>query len=215
LAVRASSSNRNLELIGSLHDIAPDGTATGISTGAVLGSQRALDPEKSWQDAQGTLIYPYLRQADDDYLMPGQVYRFDIGLFPRLWAVAPGHSLRLTLTTQMSEEFCSKAYFGSEPCLLTTPQQQTLPGGIYRIAGGHISLPLAPRDCLATARSGNTPTSAGVSLPLDWGRGYPAVTSERSSNPPPAVKPACAELDAPTPWNPWNRSQSAGIQRRP
>jgi uncharacterized protein len=173
VTVHASSSNTNLELVGFLYDVAPDGTATEITNGAVLGSQRELDKTKTWHDTDGKLSYPYTLQAFDDYLTPGEVYRFDIGLFPRQWSIAPGHAVRLTLTTQMPQAFCDAAYFGSEPCQLTAPQTRTLPGGEYVIERGLINLPLLPHGHFPTAASGPTPTSNGVVLPLDWGTGYP------------------------------------------
>ena len=182
VTVRASSSNTNLELVGFLYDIAADGTATEITNGAVLGSQRALDENKTWHDTEGKLIYPYLAQASDAYLTPGEVYEFNIGLFPRLWSIAPGHSMRLTLTTQMPKAFCDAAYFGSEPCLLTAPQTRTLPGGEYIIESGLINLPLLPLGSTTRAASGSTPTSSGVVLPLDWGTGHPASHANESES---------------------------------
>lgn len=173
VTVHASSSNTNLELVGFLFDVAPDGTAIEITNGTVLGSQRELDATKTWHDIDGKLIYPYTMQARDQYLTPGKVYQFDIGLFPRQWSIAPGHAVRLTLTTQMPQVFCDAAYFGSEPCQLTTPQTRTLPGGDYVIERGLINLPLLPHGHFPTAASGPTPTSSGVVLPLDWGTGYP------------------------------------------
>jgi len=184
LTVHASSSNTNLELLGFLYDIAPDGTATQISNGAVLGSQRKLDAAKTWYDANSKLIYPYTLQETDDYLTPDTFYRFDIGLFPRLWSIAPGHALRLVVTTQMPQAFCDAAYFGSEPCLLTAPQTRTLPGGNYLIRHGSINLPLMPHGCLATAASGPTPTSGDVPMPLDWGAGYRAATAHEEPETP-------------------------------
>jgi hypothetical protein len=128
-----------------------------------------LDEDKTWHDTAGKLIYPYTSQERDEYLTPGEVYQFDIGFFPRLWSIAPGHALQLKLTTQMPQAFCDAAYFGSEPCLLTKPQTRTLPGGEYGIERGFVNLPLLPRGFFATAASAPTPTSDGVSLPLDWG----------------------------------------------
>ena len=173
LSVDAKSSNTNLELVAFLYDVAPDGTTTEITNGAVLGSQRALDPEKTWHDGAGKLIYPYTSQAEDVYLTPGETYRFDVGLFPRVWSLAPGHALRLTHMTQMPKAFCDAAYFGSEPCHLTTPQTETLPGGEYVIAGGLVNVPLLPLGWAKPATSGPTPTSNDVALPLNWGTGYP------------------------------------------
>jgi predicted acyl esterase len=173
VSVKASSSNTNLELLAFLYDVAPDGSATEVTNGVVLGSQRALDEDKTWHDATGKLTYPYTLQARDDYLTPGVVYQFDIGLFPRLWSIAPGHAVQLKLMTQRPQAFCDAAYFGSEPCLLTEPQTRTLPGGKYVIERGLVNLPLLPLECLHTATSAPTPTSEGVALPLDWGTGYP------------------------------------------
>lgn len=175
ISIAASSSNSNLALLAFLYDLAPDGSTTEISNGVVLGSQRALDESKTWHDTTGKLTYPYTLQARDDYLTPGVVYQFDIGLFPRLWSIAPGHAVQLKLMTQMPQAFCDAAYFGSEPCLLTEPQAGSLPGGEYIIERGFVNLPLLPLGCLQSAVSAPTPTSAGVSLPLDWGTGYPAV----------------------------------------
>jgi len=177
VSITASSSNSNLLLVGTLYDVAPDGTATEITNGAVLGSQRALDEDKTWYSANGKPIYPYLRQQEDDYLVPGHPYPLEIGLFPRLWSLEPGHSIRLTLTTQMPGAFCSAAYFGSEPCHLTAPQQRTLPEGRYQVSQGALHLPMLPHGCFATATSGPTPSSNGVVMPLDWGFGYPATAA--------------------------------------
>jgi predicted acyl esterase len=167
----ASSSNTNLMLIATLTDVAPDGTAAPITFGAVLGSQRALSPLETWRDRDGTVIRPYTRQTGDDYLTPGEVTRFDIALHPRLWAVPPGHSLRLTLTTQTPAAAC--AGFNILPCGLTAPAQATVPGGTYRVQRGpswpsSVHLPLLEAGCFSTARSTVTPTSGGFSQPVNW-----------------------------------------------
>jgi hypothetical protein len=68
----------------------------------------------------------------------------------------------------MPQAFCDAAYFGSEPCLLTAPQTRSLPGGEYVIEHGLLNLPLLTLGVFNTAASGTTPTSGGISLPLDW-----------------------------------------------
>jgi predicted acyl esterase len=167
----ASSSNTNLMLIATLTDIAPDGTAAPVTFGAVLGSQRALSPQKTWRDRDGTVIRPYTSQTGDDYLTPGAVTRFDIALHPRLWAVLPGHSLRLTLTTQTPATAC--AGFNILPCGLTAPAQASVSGGTYQVQRGpawpsSVHLPLLKAGCFSTARSAVTPTSGGFSQPMNW-----------------------------------------------
>jgi hypothetical protein len=171
--VRASSSNANLELIASLYDVAPDGTATLITDGTVLGSQRRVVAGRSWRDVEGKSIRPYLAQEGDEYLVPGRPYRLQIALFPRTWGVAPGHRLRLTLTSQATDAVCASHITGSDPCTLTGPQAASLPGGEYTIRLGgwgasSVQLPLLPHGSLPTAASGATETSQGVELPLQW-----------------------------------------------
>lgn len=172
--VFATTSNTNLQLIASLYNVAPDGTATLIQDGVMVGSQRALDQGKSWWDSRGSAIRPVVTQASDAYLVPNQPYRFDILLQPRLWPVEAGHSLRLTLTTRVPASTPCAAALSSTPCYNTAAQLATLPGGVYTVLSGpaypsSVSLPMLPRGHFATARSSTTSTSGSATIPMDWG----------------------------------------------
>ena len=173
--VYATSSNTNLQLIASLYDVAPDGTATLISGGALVGSQRTLDPEKSWYDRHGLAVRPWQTAVEDDYLQPNQPYRLDVALRPRQWAIAPNDALRLVLTTQTPSAGCVTLFpLSTDPCFNTAPQLQTLPGGVYSILSDRqhpssVNLPLLPYMYYPTAQSTVTPTSNGYSVPIDWG----------------------------------------------
>ncbi|MFJ1596527.1 CocE/NonD family hydrolase [Streptomyces sp. NPDC088261] len=123
----ASSTGTNLTLIAQLDDIAPDGTATKITSGSLVASLRALDTDRSWRDAKGVVIRPYGTFTADRYLRPGRAYPLTIGLSPRVTRLAPGHALRLTLTTQTPKAACL-APLGVDPCYPTDPQRRTLPG---------------------------------------------------------------------------------------
>ena len=173
--IYASSSNTNLELIATLFEVAPDGSQTPITFGAVLGSQSALDPSRNWYDSNGVLTRPYTSQYRDDYLTPGHTQAFAIALHPRLWSLAPGHALRLVLTTQSPTALCANFAVAASilPCFLTAPEQATVPGGTYTIqrspeAPSAVNLPLLPYLCLNTTTSGTTPTSGTNTEPLDW-----------------------------------------------
>ncbi len=175
--IYASSNNTNLELIARLDDVAPDGTLTKVSEGAFLASLREQDSVRTWTDGNGVNIWPLHKLVSDSYITPGQVYRFDLALPARQWAVLPGHQLRLTLVGQNANttQTCG-AGLGPEICpLLMTPQQlATLPGGIYTILQGGatlsaLNLPLAPSSAFPTAASSATPTSANRVMPQDWG----------------------------------------------
>lgn len=189
----ASSSNTNLELIARLYDVSPDGSVTLISRGTILGSQRELDDAKSWRDGRGTVIWPWPKLEKDDYLTPGEIYRFDIALAARQWGVAPYHSLRLELTTQTPALLCPQEGLpplnDNDPCRLTAPQLKTVPGATYTIyygaeQGSTLNLPQLSWQSFPAVRSGVVPTPWSehyrrmgdtrlgdkvYTLPLDWG----------------------------------------------
>ena len=191
--IYASSNNTNLVLIARLYDLAPDGSTTLISRGAMLGSQRELDDAKSWSDESGTIIWPWPKLERDDYLNSGEVYRFDISLASRQWGINRHHRLRLELTTQIPDLLCPETGLpllnDTDPCRLTAPQQKTVPGATYTIYFGSesastLNLPQLPWKSFSAVRSGVVPTlwsehyrrmgdsSLGdkvFTLPLDWG----------------------------------------------
>lgn len=148
----ASSSNTNLELIASLYDVSQTGDSIRINFGAVLGSQSELDMSRTWKDKKGTYIWPWPKLDKDIYLIPNKVNRFDISLATRQYAVKPGHKLVLQITSQSPETVCpdkGPVPFTAEPCGLTKPQSETLPGGVYTIYFSRkypsaLNLPLLP-----------------------------------------------------------------------
>ncbi len=167
----ASTTGTNLTLIGTLYDVAPDGTAAQITTGTAQASRRALDPSRTWYDGDGVVTRPWETQLRDDYVQPGQTNAYTIGLLPRLWSVLPGHSLRVTLTTRSTAATCA-APLGNDACAYTAPELQTLPG-VYTVyhgpsMGSTVNLPLLPYRYFATVNGGPTPDST-VTQPLDWG----------------------------------------------
>ncbi len=189
----AASSTANMVLIGRLYDVAPDGSAALISRGAVLGSLRALDDAKSWRDSKGTVTWPWPRLDRDEPLVPGQVTRFDLPLAPRQWGIAPGHRVRLEITTQTPADRCPATGLpsvnDSDPCRLTGPQQASVAGGVYTLHHGAktpsaLNLPLLPYRHFREVRAGLLPApwnegrrsvlaadsdAPRYTLPLDWG----------------------------------------------
>ncbi len=110
--------------MATLEDVAPDGTATPITTGALLGSLRAVDASKSWTEPDGRMILPYHPYtAQSKQPVPtGTVTRFDIEIRPTFADLAAGHRLRLNLTTS------------DLPALLPTVADATnLVGGVYQV----------------------------------------------------------------------------------
>jgi putative CocE/NonD family hydrolase len=136
--IYATSTRPDVELVATLEDVYPDGRAVPLTSGALLGSFRALDQGQSWYGAGRRLLlpyHPYTRQSVRPVPV-GVPVRYDIEVFPTFAALAPGHRLRLTLTTS------------DLPHLLATPVQlHDLLGGVYRIernsrGPSYVELPL-------------------------------------------------------------------------
>jgi putative CocE/NonD family hydrolase len=176
MTVYAGSSNTNLQLLATVSDVAPDGTAIEITHGSLLGSLGDLDPARSWTSGNGTIIRPYPALRGDVYQPAGRVVHYTVALQPRLYAVAPGHRIRLTLSTRADRVACLAVAALGPPlgCLLTAPQSRTLPGGIYQVERSRqyptaLNLPLLPYEVYPTTPSTATPTSGGWLVPQQWG----------------------------------------------
>lgn len=95
LALRlvAASTAPDTDWHAKLSDVAPDGSETIITEGALRASHRRLDREKS------TPARPYHPHTDPTPIEPGRFYRYAIELWPTAWRLAPGHRLQLRVTS--------------------------------------------------------------------------------------------------------------------
>jgi predicted acyl esterase len=174
--VYARSSNRNVELIGTLNDVTPSGEITPISTGTILGSLRAVDHARSWYEKHDLITLPYHPYSTNRYALPGSLQRYDITLTPSLYAISPDDHLQFVLTTQAPSDKCASllsALTTPLPCLLSTPQKRTVPGGVYQILWGSshpssVNVPFLSEGTLHPTTSGVTPTSSSQNEPLNW-----------------------------------------------
>jgi hypothetical protein len=122
--VYATSTTPETQLVAELEDVTPDGSSYPLTEGALLGSQRAVDPSRSWS-AGGLTLLPYhpYTQTSSKPVTPGAVTEYQIEIFPTLATIAPGDRLRLTLATV------------DTPHLTPLPQQlPQLAGGVYMVA---------------------------------------------------------------------------------
>jgi putative CocE/NonD family hydrolase len=144
--VDATSTRPDTELVATVEDVAPDGTSTPLSTGALLGSFRAVDPGNSWTAPDGKPLLPYhpYASASQQPVPLGVPTRFDIEIRPTFAELAAGHRLRLTLSTS------------DLPALLPSAQQQTqLAGGVYRVqrASSFLEVSSAPASAFPATAS--------------------------------------------------------------
>ena len=122
--IYARSTRPDTEFVATLEDVAPDGVATPITTGALLGSLRAVDSANSWFASDGRPLLPYhpYTLGSKQAVPIGAVTRFDIEIRPTFAQLDSGHRLRLTLTT------------ADFPTLIpTAPDSVNLDGGIYTV----------------------------------------------------------------------------------
>jgi putative CocE/NonD family hydrolase len=93
LHLTASSSATDTDWYVKLADVAPDGSETVITDGALRASHRALDPRKS------TPQRPYHTHTNPQPIEPGRFYRYAIEIWPTAYELQPGHRLQLRLTS--------------------------------------------------------------------------------------------------------------------
>ncbi|QKG21889.1 CocE/NonD family hydrolase [Actinomadura verrucosospora] len=101
VTLRAASTRPETLFTLTLEDVAPDGTSTDISGGALMGSMRAVDAGRSWKGASGGWLYPYhpLTRATQRPVAPGALTRYDIQVRPAFATVPAGHRLRVRVAT--------------------------------------------------------------------------------------------------------------------
>jgi uncharacterized protein len=93
LHLAASSTATDTDWVARLSDVAPDGSESVITEGALRASHRALD------SARSTTGSPYHLETDPQPIEAGKTYAFDVAIIPTAYELAPGHSLQLRLTT--------------------------------------------------------------------------------------------------------------------
>jgi len=144
--VYATATTTNTEMVATIEEVTPSGQPVPLTSGALLGSMRAIDPANSWEGADGAPLLPYhpYTVASQEPVVPGQMTRYDIEVFPTFTTVPAGWRLRLTLTTS------------DTPHLLPTlAQLPGLLGGVYEVAdhrgaASFVNFPLAPLSTFVT-----------------------------------------------------------------
>jgi uncharacterized protein len=138
--VYTTSTGTDTELAATVEVVSPSGDSVPLSSGALDGDDRAVDQSRSWVSASGQMllaVHP-LTQASEQPIIPGQVTKQDITIFPTMAELPAGWRLRVTITT------------GDTPHLFPTlTQMPHLIGGIYQVqdnasAPSSLTVPMAP-----------------------------------------------------------------------
>ena len=89
----ASSTATDTDWHAKIADVAPDGSESIITDGALRASHRALDRRKSMRGR------PYHPHTDPQPIEPDRFYEYEIEIWPTAYELEPGHRLQLRLTS--------------------------------------------------------------------------------------------------------------------
>jgi predicted acyl esterase len=139
LSVYAAASTTDAELTATLNVLSPAGPVAKQADGALLGSQRELDPAQSWYQS-GVLLQPAhpFTKNSQRAIVPGRTTRYDIALLANFTLIPAGDRIQVVLTSQPPANFHAP--------LAPTPQElANLAGGSYTVDYGAsvLDLPLA------------------------------------------------------------------------
>ena len=137
-----------------------------------------MDRTQSWYDKKQLMVLPDHPDTADRYAAAGTLQRYDIGLTPTLYSVPAGDHLQFVLTTQAPTSDCASllsALTTPLPCILSTPQKKTVPGGVYQIvwsptSPSSLNVPILGSGDVNETTSRVTSTSSGETEPINWGR---------------------------------------------
>jgi len=120
----ATSTTSDTEWVVQVSDVAPDGSATPLTSGLLEGNQRALDSSMSWYASDGQPLLPYhpYTSAAQTPVSPGQVTKYEVEVFPTYDTLQPGHRLRITIATSDFPHALPEA-----------TQLPDLTGGVYQL----------------------------------------------------------------------------------
>ena len=184
-----------------------------LSSGALLGSQRALSSAQTWTAWNGQPLLPVhpLTAASQQPVVPGTLTRQDIQIFPTMAELPAGWRLRVTLTTSDTPHLV--------PALSPGPGagRRHLPGPTQHGAASVLNVP-SPRprpsrpvrepvlgrrapDALSRGRA-RAPRTMGPCRPLPMIEPRPAVRADEGDISIEEIEDAVVDGDSPVPARP-------------
>jgi hypothetical protein len=140
-----TANTTDTELAATVEAVSPGGDSVPLTSGALIGSQRALDGARTWTTPGGATLLPVhpLTQASQQPLILGQEARQDIAIYPTMAELPVGWRLRVTITTSETPHLFPSA-----------AQLPNLAGGIYQVqrnagAASQLVVPMAPASAFS------------------------------------------------------------------
>lgn len=83
----------------SIADVWPDGSISWVQRGLLKASHRAIDPLRSYYNAEGEMVQPYRPHTNPQPVQPGAQERFILEVFPVGHLFREGHSILVQVHT--------------------------------------------------------------------------------------------------------------------
>ena len=137
VTVSATATTTDTQWVAEIEDVAPDGTSTPLTEGALLGSLRHVSSQGSWRAPDGHYLLPdhTYAQRDARAVVPGKLTTYDLEVYPTYATIAAGHRIRVTLATADTPHLAP-----------TLPASANLAGGVYqvKVRSSAVEIPLVP-----------------------------------------------------------------------
>ena len=133
----ASSSATDTDWYAKIADVAPDGSESIVTEGALRASHRALDPQLS------TPGRPYHTHTDPQPIEPGRFYAYEIEIWPTAYQLAAGHRLQVRLTsTDLPTHFPGSYRIDRDHPEATQIELQAPAVNTVRLTASHLLVPV-------------------------------------------------------------------------
>ena len=138
LRLVAASSATDTDWHAKLADVAPDGSETLITDGALRASHRALD------QAESEPARPFHPHTDPQPIEPGRFYPYEVEIWPTAYELEAGHRLQLRLTsTDMPTHLPGWIDFERDRPRDVKLQINSPATNTVRFGGSYLTLPVA------------------------------------------------------------------------
>ena len=164
LRLVAKSTADDTDWYAKLVEVAPDGTETLITEGALRASHRALDPVRSRPER------PYHPHTDPTPITPDTYYDFDVEIWPTAWELPVRHQLQLRITsTDLPTHLPGSFVFDRENPQSVSIDLNDPAVNTIRLGVSHLVLPVSSPPAATAGRSAATAAPAGGAPPAAAG----------------------------------------------
>ena len=99
----ASIAGTDADFFVSVSDVFPDGRVSYLTRGLLKASHRAIDPLRSYydtdQNGRTIMVQPYRPHTNPQPVMPGEINKYTIEIFPLGYIFRPGHQILIKVHT--------------------------------------------------------------------------------------------------------------------